>query len=87
MTEPKSKLDELLERLARERADIALKIHLGKAEARKEWENLERRFTELKHRAEPIRHEAGRTADGVGAALRQAVDEIGRGYRRIRKML
>jgi transposase len=83
----KKKIEELLETLKRQRDELALKIHLGKAEARDEWEKLEKKLAELKAQATPVGSALGETAKGVGTALELAGEEIKKGYDRIRKLL
>ena len=87
MADPKSRIDELIETLKRQRDELALKIHLGKAEARDEWEKLEKKLAELKAQAKPVGGAVQETAKGVGSALELAGDEIKKGYDRIRKLL
>ena len=87
MSEPRSQIQEILDRLARERDELKLKIHLGKAEARDEWEKLEKKLAELKAKAAPYTEVASDTAKNVGSALELAAEEIRKGYRRIRERL
>jgi len=80
-------LDQLIETLKRQRDELALKIHLGKVEAREEWAKLEKKLAELDARSKPIRGAVGETAKNVGSALDLAAEEIKKGYDRIRKLL
>ncbi|HKQ60372.1 MAG TPA: hypothetical protein VJS92_03745 [Candidatus Polarisedimenticolaceae bacterium] len=80
MSEPKSKLDEIFERLARERDELKLKIHLGKKDAADEWERLEAKWKELKTKSGPVREAAAETARSVAAEIKQ-------GYEKIRNLL
>jgi SMC interacting uncharacterized protein involved in chromosome segregation len=87
MSKERSALDELFRKLKTERDELALKIHLGKADAKEEWEKLEKKFQELKSRSQPVLDEVGQSAKNVGAALEMAAEEIKKGYDRIRKLL
>ena len=87
MSDAKKKLDEILANLKTQRDELALKVHLGKAEAKDEWAKLEKKLAELKTKAAPYTEIAGDTAKGVGVALETAEDEIKKGYARIRQML
>ena len=80
MADTKQRIDELIEMLKRQRDELALKIHLGKAEARDEWERLEKRLAELKAQAEPV-------GGVVSDTARSVADEIKKGYERIRRLL
>lgn len=87
MTGNNSRLDELIEALKRQRDELALKIHLGKADAKDEWERLEKRLAELNEQSKPFQGVVGDTARGVGSALDLAADELKKGYDRLRKLI
>ena len=87
MSDEKRSIQEQLAALKRERDELALKIHLAKAEARGEWQELETRLDELEQRARPLAQAVGETAGGVGASLELAADEIKKGFAKIRKLL
>jgi len=84
----KSSWDDMIARLERERDELALKLHLGKAEARAEWEKLEATWNHLKTvKGPPVKEAAAETARGVSSALEQAAGELKKGYEKIRKLL
>lgn len=87
MTANDSRFDDLIEALKRQRDELALKIHLGKADARDEWERLEKKLAELNETSKPFQGVIGDTARGVGSALELAADEIKQGYDRLRKLI
>lgn len=87
MADTKKRIDEMLETLKRQRDELALKIHLGKADAKVEWDKLEKKLAELKAQAGPVGGAVGDTAKNVGSALELAGEEIKKGYDRIRKLL
>lgn len=87
MSDERRPIEEQLAALKRERDELALKIHLGKAEARAEWKELETRLEELEKRARPVAQAVGETASGVGASIELAADEIKKGFAKIRKLL
>ena len=87
MSEGKGKIDEALKTLKREHEELALKMHLAKAEAREEWKELEAKLDELERRARPAAKVVEETAGGVGASLELAADEIKKGFAKIRKLL
>ena len=87
MKDDRNRIEETLAALRKERDELALKIHLGKAEARQEWEALEKKLAELNTRARPVAKAVGETAEGVGAGLELAADEIKKGFAKIRKLL
>lgn len=85
MTYSKERLEEILAELKQHRDELKLKLHLGKEEAKDEWEKLENKYQELKARSAVILEEAGESAKEVGSALELVVDELKNGYQRIRK--
>jgi len=87
MPDMKKTIGDLLDSLKRERDELALKIHLGKAEAREEWDKLEDKLDALRSKAAPYTDAAGDTAKGVVSALELAGEEIKKGYQRIRDQL
>jgi hypothetical protein len=87
MKDERSRIDETIAALKKERDELALKIHLGKAEARQEWEVLEKKLADLNTRARPVARAMGETAEGVGAGLELAAEEIKKGLAKIRKLL
>jgi len=87
MTSPMDKLHELAESLKTQRDELKLKLHLLGAEARDEWESLEKKREHLEGRVKVLAREAGEVAQDVGAALEQVGQEVKAGYDRIRKLI
>jgi predicted nuclease with TOPRIM domain len=87
MTDAKEQLAKAAEHLKQQRDELRLKLHLAKADAKDEWAKLERQWEELKPKLEAARQEAGKTAGSVGSALSVAVEELKKGYERMRKLL
>jgi predicted nuclease with TOPRIM domain len=87
MANTAEQLNNALEDLKRQRDELKVRLHLGKAEVRDEWAKLETRLEEVKATLSKVGHEAGKTAEGVGAAMRLALDEIKKGYERLKAAL
>ena len=80
--------NEVVAKLKQERDELALKIHLGKKDAAAEWEKLEAKWKEIQAtKVPPMKEAAKETAQGLGAALELAADELKKGYAKIRKLL
>lgn len=86
MTEA-SRQEKVMAELRRQRDEIRLQLHLGKAELREEWEALERKWEHLEERMEGVADEARDASREVGAAFGLVADELGEAYRRIRSRL
>ena len=80
-------LNRLLDELKTQRDEIAVKVHLARQDARDEWDKLEKKLAHLRARAEVVGKEAGTAAEDVGVAARQLVDELKKGYERVRRMV
>jgi hypothetical protein len=80
-------VDELIESLERVRDEIKLKVHLAAADARDEWDELEKKLGHLRGKANSIGRVAGDAAEDVGEAVELLGKELKRGYERLRKMV
>jgi archaellum component FlaC len=87
MDEKNSELSVLMDDVKRQRDEIRVRLHLAKAEAKDEWERLEAKFERVRGKMGVVGKEAGKAAEDVGAAIRLAVEELKRGYERVRKIL
>lgn len=86
--EVKHRWDDAIAKLKQERDELALKMHLGKKEAIAEWEKLDAKWHEIKARQlPPMTEVVDETTVGVGLALELAVEELKKGYERIRQLL
>lgn len=87
MPSMRERLDEMLLKFEKERDELKVRVHLGKAEAREEWEKMEGRIADLRSRLDKAGDEAGDVMDDVGAAANLLGDEIRQGFARIRRSL
>lgn len=78
---------EEVEDLRRVRDELRVQIHLGRREARERWEELEERWEHLEGRLRELRRETRESLEDVAGAARHLVDEIRRGYRRLRERI
>lgn len=73
--------DELFDDLKRLRDELKLKMHLGSADAKSAWEELEGKWKLFEaEQIRPVSTEVARTATGVAAELKA-------GYERIKGLL
>jgi len=79
--------EKVLADLKTQRDELAVKANLARKEVREEWEELEKKLEHLRARAVVIGREAGEAAEDVGKAARVVVDEIKKGYARIRDLV
>ncbi len=73
--------------LRRERDEIKLKIHLGNAEIRDQWDEVEKKWEHFQARAEIVGRITKDSAKEVGEASKIVGEELKNSYRRIRDSL
>jgi len=87
MATMRDKLRDTLGKLEQERDELRVRLHLGKAEAREEWDKLDARISELRGRLDRAGDEAGDAMEDVAAAAKLLGEEIRLGFDRVRRML
>lgn len=85
--EIEKRIEQEMEELRRTRDELRVQIHLGKAEAKDLWEELEQRFGEAESKTRALARRMEEPLDDIAEAAGLLVDEIRDGYRRIRAML
>lgn len=83
----RNRLDELISALEQQRDELALKIHLGKQEAKDEWEKVTDKLTRLQDDYKPVKDAMKESASGVVDSLFNVGKEIQESFQRIRKSL
>lgn len=81
------KLDEIVAALRTERDELRVRLHLLKAEAKDEWEEVEERWEHLESRLKKAGEAASDSGEDIAAAGKQLAEEIGSAYKRIRDSL
>lgn len=87
MSPEKGRLEELITKLKQERDELRVQIHLAKAEAKDEWEELEKKWDILENKLAALKRETKDASKDIGAALSILSEEIANAYKRIRKKL
>ena len=83
MSERHSQLAELVSNLKRQKDQLALKLHLGQAEVKDQWAQLETRLKRLQSDLEPVSDAASEMTENVFSALELAAGELKQGYDRL----
>lgn len=73
-----------LEDVNRVRDELRLQAHLLEAEAKEEWHELEHKWEQITKNLGPA---AQKSAEDIGAASDLLLDELEKGYKRIRHVL
>ena len=85
MADDRLDVERFIEELKKQRDELRVKLHLAKAEAREEFERLEKRLDHVRGRVDVIVRETGEISKDVGHAARVVLEEIRTGYQRIRE--
>ncbi len=80
-------LQETISTLKQQRDELALKIHLGGAELKDEWDVLDGKLSKLTHEFEPLKHAVAESGEGLWESMKLVGEEIKSGFDRIRKSL
>lgn len=86
-SEWKERVDEEVERLRQTRDELRVQAHLGAAEAKDAWGQLEHAWQQLQSRVERIGDATHDAAEDVEEATRLLIDELRQGYDRIKDAL
>ena len=73
--------------LARLRDELKLQIHLGKAEAKAHWEELETKWTRLQAKIPDLQAAGEESKKEIGQAVKDLMSELVGSYRRLRDVL
>jgi len=87
MSDLDDKTEEIIANLKTERDELRVRMHLLKAEAKEEWDEMEKRWEHLESRMKRVGDAAADSGGEIAAAGKQLAEEIGNAYKRIRKTL
>jgi hypothetical protein len=80
-------LSSLISSLKQQRDELALQMHLGKTEAKEEWDKVDKKWRQLTAEYEPLKDAVGETTDNVISGVRLIADEVKQGFERVAKLL
>lgn len=83
--EIKSRWDQLIEDLQRERDEIRVRLNLARKEADAELDKLDARIEDFKARSKDARGAADAALDDIEVAAKKLWEEIRAGFDRVRK--
>ena len=86
MADLEQEMKKLEETLLQQRDELRLKLHLAKADARDEWEELEKKWVEVQAKFAEVQKAAGESGKEIEAAARLLGDELLSGYERIHRL-
>ena len=83
----KEELNKLVEKLKTERDGVSLKMHLASMDAKKEYEEAEKKWAEVKAKAAEIADDATVTSEEFIAKVKVVGEELKETYTRIANRL
>jgi len=87
MSHESNPINELLSSLKQQRDELALKIHLGAAEAQQEWDEATDKLDQLTSEYDPLKKAVSESAENVTESVKLVADEVLSSFERIRKSL
>jgi len=87
VSEPQDDFDEFLDMLRQQRDELRVQMHLAKAEAKEEWEKVDKQWQGLKQRTGGAQDELKAGGENILAAARLLGEEVQQGLARVRKIL
>jgi len=82
-----AEIEKLVEQVKQERDEIILKAHLFQADAKDEWQKVDKQWEHFKSKAGQVGKEAKDASYDVSAAAKLLAEEIMKSFQRIRKTL
>ncbi|MFV1996377.1 MAG: hypothetical protein ACC641_00060 [Acidiferrobacterales bacterium] len=83
----KDDIKEILDNLKQQRDELRVKMHLAAADAKDEWDLLEKKWDRFEGKAKQVGDEAKEASRDIWDATKALGAEIREGYERIRKQL
>ena len=87
MTTTTEALHEAVDKIAKQRDELRLQMHLAKADAKAEWERAEEKWNDVQRHLARARKATGKKLEDIRTAMGAAADEIASAYGRIRTSL
>ena len=87
MVELSEQLEKELDNLRRVRDELRVRLHLGGAEVRDQWEKLDRGWQHLEGRMKVIGSESDVVAKEIGETLHVLAEQLRDGYERVKTVL
>lgn len=83
----RERIEQELEDLRAAREELRVRLHLGKLEARDQWEQLEKKWQQAEGKLKVLGDASQEVAADVGEAAGLALDELKEGYAKLRRLL
>ena len=84
MSDDKKIVEELISGLKQQKDELALQIHLGKEEAKDEWDKAQDKFSKMLEEWDPVKEAVEESAGNVFESLKLVAGEIKESFDRIK---
>ncbi len=83
----RERIEKEMEDLRAAREELRVRLHLGKLEARDQWEQLEKKWQHTEGKLKQLGDASQEIAEDVGEAAGLALNELKEGYAKLRRLL
>ena len=83
----RSFIENMISRLKQERDELAVQIHLGKQEAKEEWDKVQEKLQKVADDFDPVKDAVEESASNVFQSLKLVGEEIVESFGRIRSSI
>ncbi len=83
----RSFIENMISRLKQERDELAVQIHLGKQEAKEEWDKVQEKLQKMADDFDPVKDAVEESASNVFQSLKLVGEEIVESFGRIRSSI
>lgn len=87
MSDKINQIENAIGALKQQRDELALKIHLGAADAKDEFEKAKEKLDKMNNDLAPVKDATGESAKNVLASLKLVGEEVLTSFKRIKKSL
>ncbi len=81
------RMERELEDLRATRDELRVRLHLGKLDAKEQWEQVEKQWQHVESKLKLARETGREVAEDIGEATSLVVEEMKAGYSKLRKLL
>jgi hypothetical protein len=83
----RERIEREVEDLRAAREELQVRLHLGKLDARDQWEQLEQKWQHAEGKLKALGDASQEVATDLGEAAKLALDELKEGYAKLRRLL
>jgi len=83
----RDRVEKQAEELRATRDEIRLQLHLGKMDARDQWDDIEKQWEHAEGKLKQLAEAANETTEDIAEATQMVLSEMKEGYKKLRNLL